>query len=112
MSVKSVFLNGYIIEEIYVHQPPSFERYKNLDFVYKLNKTFYGLKQAPRAQYERLNNLVLKNDFTRGKVDITLFCKSFKNNILIVQIYVDGIIFGFYSGILCQEFSKSMLSLK
>ena len=46
--------------------------------------------------------------FTRGKVDTTLFCKSFKNDILIVQIYVDDIIFGSTNPSLCQEFAKLM----
>ena len=59
-----------------------------------LRNPFYGLKQAPRAWYERLSSFLLDNKFTRGNVDTTLFCKSFKNDILIVQIYVDDIIFG------------------
>ena len=47
--VKSAFLNGYINEEVYVEQPPSFEDYDKGDYVYKLTKAFYKLKQAPRA---------------------------------------------------------------
>ena len=49
MDVKCVFLNDYIKEEVYVHQPPGFEDPAHLEHVYKLNKLFYGLKQAPRA---------------------------------------------------------------
>src|ERR1044072_218409 len=108
MDVKSAFLNGYISEEVYVHQPPGFENSDYPDKVFKLKKSLYGLKQAPRAWYERLSNFLLKNKFTRGKVDTTLFCKSFKNDILIVQIYVDDIIFGSSNPSLCQEFSKLM----
>ena len=72
MDVRSAFLNGYITEEVYVHQPHGFEYHKNPDFVFKLKKSLYGLKQAPRAWYERLSNFLLENDFTRGKVD-TIF---------------------------------------
>lgn len=66
------------------------------------------MKQAPRAWYERLNNFLLENNFTRGEVDTSLFCKTFKNDILIVQIYVDHIIFGYANASLCKEFAKSM----
>lgn len=68
----------------------------------------YGLKQDPRAWHERLRDFVLENDFTRGKVDNTLFCKTFKNDILVVQIYVDDIIFGSSNDTLCKEFAKLM----
>src|SRR5580765_7828591 len=108
MDVKSAFLNGYISEEVYVHQPPGFESSNHPEKVFKLKKSLYGLKQAPRAWYERLSNFLLENKFTRGKVDTTLFCKTFKNDILIVQIYVDDIIFGSANPSLCQEFAKLM----
>src|ERR1044072_9045069 len=108
MNVKSAFLNGYISEEVYVHQPPDFESFDFPNNVFKLKKSLYGLKQAPRAWYERLSNFLLQDKFTRGKVDTTLFRKSFKNDILIVQIYVDDIIFGSANPTLCQEFSKLM----
>ena len=94
MDVKSAFLNGYIEEEVYVHQPPGFNDSKHPEHVFKLKKSLYGLKQAPRAWYDRLSNFLLEKDFTRGKVDTTLFRKTFKNDILICQIYVNDIIFG------------------
>src|SRR3954462_21747 len=78
MDVKSAFLNGYIEEEVYVHQPPDFEESKSPKHVFKLKKSLYGLKQAPRAWYERLSSFLLDNGFTRGKVHITLFCKTFE----------------------------------
>ena len=59
-----------------------------------LTKALYGLKQAPRAWYERLSSFLISNGFNKGKVDTTLFTKHVKNEILIVQIYVDDIIFG------------------
>src|ERR1044072_316464 len=79
MDVKSAFLNGYISEEVYVRQPPGFESSDFPNKVFKLKKSIYGLKQAPRAWYERLSKFLLENKFTKGKVDTTLFRKSFKN---------------------------------
>ena len=60
MDVKSVFLNGYINEEVYVYQPPGFENTKHPEYVYKLKKSLYGLKQAPRAWYKRLSNFFVR----------------------------------------------------
>ena len=88
--------------------PHGFENSKHPEYVFKLKKSLYGLKQVPRAWYERLSNFLLENDFTRGKVDTTLFYKLFKNDILVCQIYVDDIIFGSTKSSLGREFSKSM----
>ena len=93
------------MEEVYVKQPPGFENDKYPNHVYKLRKALYGLKQAPRAWYERLSKFLLENGFSMGKVDTTLFIKHHKNKILIVQIYVDDIIFGATNEFLCKEFS-------
>lgn len=68
----------------------------------------YGLKQAPRAWYERLKTFLIENDFNIGKIDTTLFTKRKGKDILIVQIYVDDIIFGATNESLCKEFAKCM----
>jgi hypothetical protein len=94
MDVKSVFLNGYINEEVYVAQPPSFEDDKKLDHVYKLKKALYDLKQAPRAWHERLIDFLLSKGFMMGMVDTTLFTKKIGKDLFVLQIYVDDIIFG------------------
>ena len=110
MDVKSAFLNDYIQEEVYVNQPPGFENHKFPNHVFKLKKALYGLKQAPRAWYDRLSTFLLEKDFTRGKVDTTLFIRKSKNDILLVQIYVDDIIFGSTNDLLCKDFSNLMKS--
>jgi hypothetical protein len=63
IDVKSAFLNGYIQEEVYVEQPPSFEDDKKLNYIYNLRKALYRLKQAPRAWYERLRDFLLSKGF-------------------------------------------------
>ena len=78
--------------------------------MFKLKKTLYGLKQAPRAWYDRLRSFLLTSGFNIGKVDTTLFIKRTNNNILVVQIYVDDIIFCSTNNDLCHDFSKSMQS--
>nr|GEX83871.1 uncharacterized mitochondrial protein AtMg00810-like [Tanacetum cinerariifolium] len=78
------------------------------DKVYKVVKTLYGLHQAPRAWYETLANYLLENGFQRGKIDQTLFIKRQKGDILLVQLYVDDIIFGSTNKDLCKAFEKLM----
>nr|GEX00574.1 hypothetical protein [Tanacetum cinerariifolium] len=108
MDVKSAFLYGTIEEEVYVCQPPGFKDPDYPDKVYKVVKALYGLHQAHRAWYETLANYLLENGFQRGKIDQTLFIKWQKGNILLVQIYVDDIIFGSTNKDLCIAFEKLM----
>ncbi|GJU68802.1 putative ribonuclease H-like domain-containing protein [Tanacetum coccineum] len=108
MDVKSAFLYGKIEEEVYVCQPPGFEDLEFPDRVYKVEKALYGLHQAPRAWYETLSTYLLENGFQRGTIDKTLFIKKVKGDILLVQIYVDDIIFGSTKKELCTEFEKLM----
>ncbi|GJS12406.1 putative ribonuclease H-like domain-containing protein [Tanacetum coccineum] len=108
MDVKSAFLYGTIEEEVYVTQPPGFKDPDNPDKFYKVVKALYGLHQAPRAWYETLANYLLGNGFKRGKIDQTLFIKKQKGDILLIQVYVDDIIFGSTNKELCTGFEKLM----
>ncbi|WVZ89862.1 hypothetical protein U9M48_036215 [Paspalum notatum var. saurae] len=108
MDVKSAFLNGFIEEEVYVRQPPGFESARFPNRVYKLRKALYGLKQAPRAWYARLKSFLLKSVFVMGSVDKTLFLLSRGGDTLIVQIYVDDIIFGGLSHAFVSRFAEQM----
>nr|GEU78071.1 reverse transcriptase domain-containing protein [Tanacetum cinerariifolium] len=104
----SAFLYETIEEEIFVCQPPGFEDPDYPDKVYKVVKALYRLNQAHRAWYETLANYLLENSFKRGKIDQTLFIKRQKGDILLIQIYVDDIIFGSTNKDLCKAFEKLM----
>ncbi|GJX47482.1 putative ribonuclease H-like domain-containing protein [Tanacetum coccineum] len=108
MDVKSAFLYGNIEEEVYVCQPPGFEDPEFPGRVYKVEKALYGLHQASRAWYETLSTYLLDNEFQRGQIDKILFIKRVKSDILLVQVYVDDIIFGSTKKKLCTEFEKLM----
>ncbi|KAL8155216.1 hypothetical protein AgCh_000556 [Apium graveolens] len=110
MDVKSAFLNGELEEEVYVEQPPDFVDSKHPDYVYRLDKALYGLKQAPRAWYETLAQFLLESGFNRGTIDKTLFYLNHGKDLLLVQIYVDDIIFGSTNDRLCKKFAKLMQS--
>jgi hypothetical protein len=108
MDVKSAFINGFINEEVYVAQPPGFIDFEKPNHVYKLKKALYGLKQAPKAWYDRLKTFLVDHKYTMGLVDNTLFTKKKDSHIIIVQIYVDDIIFRSTCQELCVDFSKIM----
>ncbi|GKC37373.1 retrovirus-related pol polyprotein from transposon TNT 1-94, partial [Tanacetum coccineum] len=108
MDVTSAFLNGFINEDVYMAQPPGFIDFKEPDHVYKLKKALYGLKQASKAWYDRLKAFFIKHEYKIGMVDKTLFTKKKSSNLIIVQIYVDDIIFGSTCQDICDEFAKIM----
>jgi hypothetical protein len=110
MDVKSAFLNGDLNEEVYMEQPKGFKLSDNPDLVCKLKKDLYGLKQAPRAWYHRLDTSLKDKGFKRGTTDNNLYIKTEDNNLLIVLVYVDDIIFGCNKDSLVQLFAFSMES--
>ncbi|GJS86810.1 putative ribonuclease H-like domain-containing protein [Tanacetum coccineum] len=110
MDVKTAFLNGDLQEEVFVSQPEGFEDQENPTHVYRLKKALYGLKQAPRAWYDTLSKFLLANNFFKGAVDPTLFTRKSGKHILLVQIYVDDIIFASTDHNACNIFSKEMSS--
>ncbi|GKD99351.1 putative ribonuclease H-like domain-containing protein [Tanacetum coccineum] len=108
MDVKSAFLNGTIDEEVYVSQPPGFVDPDHPKKVYKVVKALYGLHQAPRAWYATLSTFLEEHGYRRGSIDKTLFIKKNKKDIMLVQVYVDDIIFGSTKKSWCDEFETLM----
>ncbi|GJR35918.1 putative ribonuclease H-like domain-containing protein [Tanacetum coccineum] len=107
MDVKSAFLYD---EEVYVSQPLGFIDPKYPKKVYKVVKALYGLHQSPKAWYATLSTFLLKSGYRRGTIDKTLFIKKDKNDIMLVQVYVDDIIFGSTKRSWCDEFETLMKS--
>nr|GEW87519.1 reverse transcriptase domain-containing protein [Tanacetum cinerariifolium] len=110
MDVKTAFLNGNLREEVYVSQPDGFVDHDNPNHVYKLKKALYGLKQPSRTWYDMLSSFLLSQDFSKGSVDPTLFIHRNDNELLLVQIYVDDIIFAVSTPELCDLFANLMCS--
>nr|GEZ47175.1 retrovirus-related Pol polyprotein from transposon TNT 1-94 [Tanacetum cinerariifolium] len=110
MDVKTAFLNSELKEEVYVSQPEGFVDPEHPTRVYRLNKALYRLKQASRAWYDTLSRYLLDNKFTKGAIDPTLFTQKTGKRILLVQIYVDDIIFALTDPKACNIFSNEMSS--
>nr|GEW59907.1 hypothetical protein [Tanacetum cinerariifolium] len=107
---------GLDFEESFA-SPEGFINADHPSHVYKLKKALYGLKQAPRAWYDELSTFLLQNKFLKGSIDPTLFIRRFDNDILVVQVYVDNIIFGsthlrytqLFSDLMKSRFKMSMM---
>ncbi|GJU07511.1 retrovirus-related pol polyprotein from transposon TNT 1-94 [Tanacetum coccineum] len=80
----------------------------NSSHVYKLKKALYELKQAPRAWYDMLSSFLISQHFSKGAVDPTLFTRKAGNDLLLVQIYVNDIIFASTNTAMCDEFANLM----
>nr|GFC19191.1 retrovirus-related Pol polyprotein from transposon TNT 1-94 [Tanacetum cinerariifolium] len=106
MDVKIAFLYGPLKEKVYVNQPDGFVDPYHTNKVYRLKKALYGLKQAPKAWYDELFKFLLSKGFTKGSIDPTLFITKHRGDILLVQIYVDDIIFGSTNLNLSKRFEK------
>nr|GEV09135.1 retrovirus-related Pol polyprotein from transposon TNT 1-94 [Tanacetum cinerariifolium] len=110
MDVKTAFLHGSLKEDVYMCQPEGFIDADHPSHVYKLKKALYGLKQVPRTWYDELSMFFLHNHFFKCTIDPTLFIRRFQDDILVVQVYVDGIIFGSTHPRYIQLFSDLMKS--
>ncbi|GJW49222.1 retrovirus-related pol polyprotein from transposon TNT 1-94 [Tanacetum coccineum] len=109
IDVKTDFLNGMLKEEVCVSQLEGFVDQNNPSHVYKLKKALYSLKQAPRAWYN-MSSFLISQHFSKGAVDPTLFTRKAGHDLLLVQIYVDDIIFASINTALCDEFANIMAS--
>eukprot|EP00253_Pinus_taeda_P025784 PITA_25784 len=93
MDVKSAFLNGVLMEEVYIEKPLGYEKKGQEHKVCRLKKALYGLKQAPRAWYSRIDSYLLENGFEKCEGEPTVYIKEKDGKILIVVLYVDDVIF-------------------
>nr|GEV73965.1 uncharacterized mitochondrial protein AtMg00810-like [Tanacetum cinerariifolium] len=109
-TLRKTFAKSKIDEEVYVSQPPGFIDPKFPKKVYKVVKALYGLHQALRAWYATLSTFLVQSGYKGGLIDKTLFIKKDKKDIMLVQVYVDDIIFGSIKKSWCDEFKALMKS--
>lgn len=110
LDVKSAFLYGELMEEVYVEQPLGFVKKDEPHKVYKLRKSLYGLKQAPRAWFSRIESYFLREGFEKCSSEQTLFVKtSIQGKLLIVSLYVDDLIYSGNDESMMMEFKRSIM---
>lgn len=109
MDVKSAFLHGALNETVYVEQPKGYEKKGSERKVYKLHKALYGLKQAPQAWFSRIKSYFINEGFQKSQGEQTLFFKwSKEGKILIINVYVDDLIYTGDDELMMSEFKSSM----
>lgn len=108
--VKSAFLNGDISEEVFVEQPPGYQEEGKESYVCKLRKALYGLRQAPKAWYSKLDGYLTCQGFNRSNNEHTLYKKhGAGEDVILVCVYVDDIIYLSSSMELIAEFKRDMM---
>ena len=108
MDVKTAFLHGELIEEVYVTQPEGFVKKGEEHKVYKLKKALYGLRQAPRAWNTKLNQILKELKFVKCTKESSVYRKEERGDLLIVAIYVDDLFITGNSMKAIKKFKASM----
>jgi hypothetical protein len=75
---------------------------------FHIEERLYGLKQALRSWYSILDKYLREQGFRKGNADSNLYAKFDRNNILIIEVYVDDIFFGIDDDKMSKSFSQDM----
>ena len=108
MDVKSAFLNGDLLEEVFVQQPPGFVLAGHEHKVLRLVKALYGLRQAPRAWYAKLDAALTALGFRRSGSEYAVYLRGVGAHRLIVGVYVDDLVITGSSTVDIAQFKEEM----
>lgn len=108
MDVQSAFLNGELVEEVYVAQPSGYIAGGKEDAVLKLRKALYGLLQAPRAWYDKIDETLIKLGFARSQLEHAVYRRDDTESYLLVGVYVDDLIITGTDVVSIMEFKDHM----
>ncbi|KAJ9566645.1 hypothetical protein OSB04_002611 [Centaurea solstitialis] len=92
MDVKTAFLNGKLIEDVYMEHPEGFEDPKNPNKVCKLLKSIYGLKQASRSWNFHFDERIKEFGFAKSKFEPCVYTKFSGSIVTFLVLYVDDIL--------------------
>jgi hypothetical protein len=108
MDVKSAFLNGNLMNEMFVLQPQGFDVQGAEHKMFRLHKALYGLHQAPRAWNQKLDTTLYTMGFDRCPSDHAIYCRGKGSNRLAVGVYVDDLIITRTSTSSIKKFKEHM----
>lgn len=108
LDVKTAFLHGDLKEEVYVARPEGFVIEGKESKVYKLHKALYGIRQSPRAWNDKLNKVIGELNFVKCSKEPALYRKQYKDQHLLVAVYVDDLLITGSCVDLIQEFKRGM----
>ena len=90
MDIKGAYLNGKIVEELYMKQPTGFE--DRTVRVCRLRRRIYGLQQAGNVWNHELNETMREFGYTRLRSDYCTYIRHNGDAFLIMIVWVDDII--------------------
>src|SRR6516165_5133589 len=111
MDVKTAFLNGNLVEDVYMTQPEGFIVPENANKVCKLQRSIYGLKQASRSWNQRFDETVKGFDFIKEFDFVCVYKKVSRSALTFLVLYVDDILL-IGNDIPMLQSVKTWLSLK
>lgn len=111
MDVITAFLNGELLEKVYMKQPKGFEEKGKENHVCLLNKALYGLKQAPRAWYDKLNKALIELGFKRSENEPCIYIRKRESSLMFIAVYVDDLLI-FWNNESEISFLKNKLKMK
>lgn len=108
LDVKTAFLNGEIIEDVYVAQPEGYEKEGKKHLVYKLLKALYGLRQAPRTWYTKLNASLESLGFKKCPSEYVVYTKQEGDDKMMIAVYVDDLLVTGSNIAMIERFKQQM----
>jgi hypothetical protein len=108
MDVKFTFLNGDLIEEVFVQKPPGFEVQGAEHKVFRLHKALYGLHHVPKAWNQKLDTTLHTMGFVRCPSDHAIYYRGKGSDRLVVGVYVDDLIITGTSTSSIRKFKEQM----
>jgi hypothetical protein len=111
MDVKSAFLNGELMAEVFVQHPLGFELHGDEHKVFKLHKALYGLHQAPRAWNQKLDSTLLSMGFIKCPSDHSTYCKGKGKERLMVGVYMNDLVITGSNNSLISKFKKQITEM-
>lgn len=92
MDIKTAFLNGELLDEVYVEQAPGFASLEAADKVYRLKRALYRLQQAPRVWNSKLDITLRRLGFKRSDTEHVVYVRVSSDTHLIIGVYVDDLV--------------------
>jgi capsid portal protein len=103
MDLKMTFLNGDLLENVYMTQAKGFDMKGKEHMACHMKKSIYGLKQAPRQWYLKFDEIIINFGFKENEEDNCIYAKFKNGKFIFLILYVDDILLASSDVNLLQE---------
>jgi hypothetical protein len=92
MDIKTAFMNGDLLENVYMAQPKGFAVKGKEHIGCHMRKSIYGLKQASRQWYLKFDETIRSFGFKENEEDNCIYVKFRNGKFIFLILYVDDIL--------------------